>query len=177
MGEDRLPLENRILTQIPKNTVGRYDLIPIFTNQSLLTDIASYLAAPYRGHVDMVAAPEALGWILAVAIAKELEVGFLPIRKQGKLPYHQDQLVSQSYTDYSGDTKVLQVAANGRYKELRFLICDEWIETGSTMQCCMDIISMLGGITIGMAAIGVDSNAKTNTWIEQGLLHNIGKDM
>ena len=177
MDEGRSTLENCILAKIPKKSVGRYDLIPIFSNQSLLDDIASFLAAPYRGQVDIVAAPEALGWIPAVMIAKELGVGFLPIRKQGRLPYPRDLIISRSYTDYSGATKTLQTVATEQYKGLRFLICDEWVETGNTMQCCLDIISALGGITVGMVTIGVDTNAKTDPWIDRKFLHYIGKDM
>ena len=44
MGEGRSSLENRIYAQMPINTVGRYDMIPIFSDPSLLNDIVSYLA-------------------------------------------------------------------------------------------------------------------------------------
>ena len=68
--------------------MGRYDLLPLFTAPGLFSEIVKHLASAFAVKIDYAASPEATGWILGAAIASELGVGFIALRKKGKLPYH-----------------------------------------------------------------------------------------
>ena len=67
------------------HSVGRYDLLPIFSDVTLFNEIIDHLCKPYEGKVDCVLALEATGWILGVAMAQKLGVSFVPVRKGGKI--------------------------------------------------------------------------------------------
>ena len=170
-------LVNRVLAVIPKDSVGRYDLLPIFMNPVLFTDIINYLAAPYVGKIDYVAAPESIGWVLGGAMAKALSVGFVPIRKVDRLPYPKETLVTQCYKDYSGKEKSLEIKCGIIPARCRVLIVDEWVETGASLHCCLDLLEKLGCIIVGLATIGIDYRQGTRDWIDTGFIRYIGKDL
>ena len=170
-------LKDRILEVLPKDSIGRNDLFPVFKNSELFTDIIKYLSTPYVGRIDYVAAPEAIGWIMGSAMAKELNVGFVPLRKIDKLPYPKDVLVSQSYFDYSDTAKALELKESYINAGDRILIVDEWVETGISMRCCMNLLQKLGCTVVGLATIGIDYREETKDWIDNGFVTFIGKGM
>jgi len=189
-------LVKRVLDVLPKGSIGRYDLFPIFKDAELFTEIIQYLAAPYIGKVDYVSAPEAIGWVMGSAMARELNVGFIPLRKIDKLPYPKELLLSQSYVDYSGKTKTLEIkkdcvaagditpAAKSRKSFPAFccrsnniLIVDEWVETGASLHCCVKLLERLGCNIVGLATIGIDYCDGTKNWIDTDFIRYIGKDI
>ena len=87
-----MELKDRIVERLPKRKLIRYDLLPVITDRDLSKDIVNTLAEPYRGKIDMVVAPEAIGWILGDKVADHLGVDFLPLRRGNKLPYEEDDL-------------------------------------------------------------------------------------
>ena len=175
MGDE--DLIKRLIDIIPKDSIGRYDLLPVFKDVTLFAEIVQYLAAPYIGKVDYVAAPEAIGWIMGSAIARELSVGFIPLRKIDRLPYPKDILISQNYVDYSDIRKALEVKVNTVSKGDRILIVDEWIETGETTRCCKSLLEKLGCNIVGLATIGIDYRDATKEWIDSGFIRYIGKNI
>jgi len=108
-------LVQKILNIIPEDSVGRYDLLPVFKDNKLFVEIISTLASSHIGKVDYVAAPESIGWIIGSAMAKELDVGFVPLRKIDKLPYPKETLISQ---DYDGEYRISRKALE--IKKLNF---------------------------------------------------------
>lgn len=72
---------NEIRGILPRNSIGKYDLLTIFTHKTVFDKIVKVLSLDFQNKVDYVAAPEAIGWILGTAIAKELGVGFIGVRK------------------------------------------------------------------------------------------------
>lgn len=93
---------NEIRGILPRNSIGKYDLLTIFTHKTVFDKIVKVLSLDFQNKVDYVAAPEAIGWILGTAIAKELGVGFIGVRKGDKLPYAKEEIISTHFTDYSG---------------------------------------------------------------------------
>ena len=79
-------LKQRAKAVLPAGTIRVYDLMPVFEDAVLFAEITRALAEPFAGRVDVVVAPEALGWVLGAALARELGVGFVGVRKKGKLP-------------------------------------------------------------------------------------------
>jgi len=170
-------LKERITKILPKDSIGRYDLLPIFMDTALFADIVEFLSAPYAGRVDYIAAPEAIGWILGTGVARELKVGFIPLRKADKLPYPKETLISQSYTDYSGKPKTLEIKSGYNGSGKRLLLVDDWVETGATLQCCINLFQKLGCSVIGLATIGIDNRQETKNWIDNDFVTFVGMGM
>ncbi|HFU4497509.1 TPA: adenine phosphoribosyltransferase, partial [Streptococcus suis] len=89
---------NEIRGILPRNSIGKYDLLTIFTHKTVFDKIVKVLSLDFQNKVDYVAAPEAIGWILGTAIAKELGVGFIGVRKGDKLPYAKEEIISTHFT-------------------------------------------------------------------------------
>ena len=96
---------NEIMDILPRNSIGKYDLLTLFAHKTVFDKIVKVLSLGFQNKVDYVAAPEAIGWILGTAIAIELGVGFLGVRKGNKLPYEREEIISTHFTDYSGQDK------------------------------------------------------------------------
>ena len=85
-------LARRILSRMrdvedfPQPGVTFKDLTPVLADGELLAEVVAAHADPWAGQVDLVAGLEARGFILGAAVATRLGVGFLPVRKAGKLP-------------------------------------------------------------------------------------------
>jgi len=170
-------LVKRLLDVIPKDSIGRYDLFPVFKNTELFTEIIKHLAVPYIGRVDYVVAPEAIGWVMGSAMARELNVGFIPLRKIDKLPYPKEVLISQKYVDYSDKEKALEIRKGYVTAGDRILIVDEWVETGVSLHCCINLLEKLGCTIVGLATIGIDYRESTKDWIDTDFIRYIGKNI
>jgi adenine phosphoribosyltransferase len=157
--------------------IGRYDLIPLFSENKFFSEIINILSKPYLNKIDYVISPEALGWILGVGIAQKLNVGFVPIRKENKLPYSENKIIRNVYVDYTKSRKTLEIKDNIINKNSRILIVDEWIETGSTIKSCIKLMENFNCKIIGIATIGIDENENTREWIEKKLVTYIGKNI
>lgn len=169
-------LRDKVLSVIPSDTIGRYDLFPVFRDAKLFSQIVSFLAEPYIGKVDYIASPEAVGWILGTALARELGVGFIPIRKGGRLPYRKEELFFVQYEDYSQTRKTLEINKEIDRTGIRVLIADEWIETGASVKSCMELLENAGFTTVGLAAIGVNYRESTKAWIDTEFVTCVGID-
>ena len=168
-----LELAQRIMDAVPYEKTGRYELLPITREVDLFNDIVKYLSAPFNERIDYVVAPESVGWLLGIAMANELNVGFIPIRKSGKLPYQKDLIASKNYVDYSKKEKGIEIKKDLISRGNRVLIVDDWIETGACIKCCKELLLELGIDIIGLASICVRPGNETKAWIESRYLHFI----
>ena len=112
---------------------------------------------------DVVAGLDAMGFVLGTALATRLNVGFLPIRKAGKLCVDTD---SVTFTNYSGRTQDMEVRTPAFLSGTRVLLVDQWIETGGTMDGAIRLIKRQEGIIAGLVAIAMESNDKTDEYRE-----------
>jgi adenine phosphoribosyltransferase len=100
------------------------------------------LVAPYLGQkIDKVAGLEARGFILGGAVAYHLGCGFVPIRKQGKLP---GSVISQEYTLEYGQA-VLELHEDAIEAGETVLVVDDLLATGGTAEAGVKLIERLGG--------------------------------
>ncbi|HMZ04132.1 MAG TPA: adenine phosphoribosyltransferase [bacterium] len=98
--------------------------------------------------VDLVAGIESRGFIFGAAIAEKMGIGFIPVRKPGKLPY---QTISASYAlEYGENT--LHMHTDAIQPEQRVLIVDDLLATGGTVGATCALVEKLGG---KVAAISV----------------------
>jgi adenine phosphoribosyltransferase len=104
------------------------------------------LADHYRGKdIDVIVSNEARGFIVGAALAYELGVGFVPIRKKGKLPF---KCVDLTYNkEYECDT--IEVHEDAIEKCQKVLLIDDLLATGGTIKANIDLVEKLGGEVIG----------------------------
>ena len=95
--------------------------------------------------IDLVAGLEARGFILGGAVAHQLSVGFVPIRKKGKLP---GATISQAYQLEYGEA-VMEVHDDSVKPGQRVLIVDDLLATGGTAEAGITLIERLGGVVVG----------------------------
>lgn len=147
---------------ISKKTTGRNDVTPVFSEPELFGDLISDLVRPFaKSSFDKVVCLDSLGFILGGAIALRLKKGLVVARKGGKLPYDKKSLVSESFTDYTNQEKILEMRKGSIKKGDRVLIVDEWIETGAQIKATIKLVERLGGAVVGIAAINADRRPET----------------
>ena len=97
--------------------------------------------------VDYVVAPEARGFILGAAIARELRAGFVPARKPGRLPA---EVVTAEYILEYG-IGALEMHADALADGARVLVHDDLLATGGTAKALCELVEQLGGRVVGCA--------------------------
>lgn len=145
---------------IDTNTTGlRYDVSPLFKQVEAFDALIRDLAHPFIGrNIDLVAGIDALGFIIGTGVALSLHKGFIPIRKGGKLPTTVRRI---SFSDYSKQSKWLEIREDSINPGQNILLVDEWIETGAQITAAVQLIEGLSGIIAGITAINMDDNRKT----------------
>ena len=96
--------------------------------------------------IDIVVGPEARGFLIGTPVAYGLGVGFVPIRKPGKLPY--DTVKVEYELEYGTDT--LEMHKDGVLKGQRVAIVDDLLATGGTVAATAKLIESLGGEVVAM---------------------------
>ncbi len=141
------------------------DPTSIYINNHAFCDLLDDLMADLDGvEYDVVAGLDAMGFVLGAALAARSNVGFLPIRKAGKLCVDTD---SVSFSNYSGRTQDMEMRLPAFAPGTRVLLADQWIETGGTMQGAIDLVGRQNGIVAGLVAIAIEDNAATAAYRNQ----------
>lgn len=97
--------------------------------------------------VDVVAGPEARGFIFGCPVACEIGAGFVPVRKPGKLPR---ETVSEEYALEYGTNEV-QIHADSIQPGENVIIVDDLLATGGTVEATIKLVEKLGGKVVGIA--------------------------
>ena len=161
---DRGPRDDRRYLRLmaPNTKGGRFawlDPTSIYINGAAFHDLLADLLADLEGiEADVVAGLDAMGFVLGAALAERLGVGFLPIRKAGKLCVDTD---SVAFTNYSGRTQHMEMRLPAFAPGTRVLLVDQWIETGGTMEGAIALVERQKGRVAGLAAIAVESTGRT----------------
>ena len=137
----------RTVPDFPIKGILFRDITPLIGDPAALKEAVERMAAPWRDHgIELVAAMEARGFIVGAAIAIELEAGFVPIRKTGKLPW---KTKSAEYTlEYRSD--VLHIHEDAVKPGQRVLVVDDLIATGGTAKAVIELVEALGGEVAGV---------------------------
>ena len=154
------------LSIMSPNTKGEkfawLDPTSIYINGEAFHDLLDDLVADLDGlTVDVVAGLDAMGFVLASALATRLGVGFLPVRKAGKLCVATDKV---SFSNYSGRTQDMEMRQPAFAPGTKVLVVDQWVETGGTMGAAIDLVRRQGGIVAGLAAIAIEENSVTDAY-------------
>lgn len=150
MGVETLADKIRKIENWPQKGILFHDITPVLQSAEYFRLLVDLLVYRYMGQkVDVVAGLDARGFIIGAALAYQLNVGFVPIRKKGKLPF---DTVSQSYALEYGEATV-EIHTDAIKPGARVLLVDDLVATGGTMLAGVELIRKLGGEVIEAAAI------------------------
>ena len=132
----------RTVPDFPIKGINFYDITTLFDNKITFNYIIQLLSERYKSKgLDKIVAIEARGFILGSALAHSLDLGFVPIRKKGKLPY---KTISNTYSlEYGEDT--IEIHVDAINKNDKVLLVDDLIATGGTAQASADLVKQLNG--------------------------------
>ena len=161
---DKGPRDDRwYLAIMAPNTKGEkfawLDPTSIYINGRAFNDLLDDLQTDLKGiEVDVVGGLDAMGFVLGAALAARLGVGFLPIRKAGKLCVDTDKV---SFSNYSGRTQDMEMRLPAFAPGTKVLLVDQWVETGGTMRGAVELVERQQGKVAGMVAIAIEETAQS----------------
>ncbi len=138
----------RVIPDFPQPGIRFKDITTLLNNGLVYQAAIKELEKFARDKkIDLVAGPEARGFVVGAPLAVSLGVGFVPIRKKGKLPW---KTVEASYDlEYGKD--ILAVHEDAIKKGDRVFIADDLLATGGTIKTTIDLVRKLGGEVVGAA--------------------------
>ncbi len=140
----------RTIVDFPHDGIMFRDVTTLFADARGFRMAIDQLLHPYAGvRFDKVVGLEARGFILGGAIAHQLSVGFVPVRKKGKLP---GTVISEEYTLEYGEA-VVEIHDDAIQAGEKVLLVDDLLATGGTAEAGLKLIERLGGEVIGCAFI------------------------
>ena len=147
-----MPIKSRIRTvpDYPKPGIMFRDVTTLLGDTQGLRKTVDELVQPFTGNrIDKVAAVEARGFILGGAVAHQLGVGFVPVRKKGKLPW---ATIGQDYElEYGSDRVEMHKDAIAAGEKV--LLVDDLIATGGTAEATLKLIERAGGEIVGCSFV------------------------
>lgn len=140
----------RTIPDYPKVGIQFRDVTSLWQNAQGFRRTVDELVSPYAGlRIDKVIGIEARGFVIGGAVAHQLSVGFVPVRKKGKLPYH---VISEQYDlEYGNDT--LEIHQDAILPDEQVLIVDDLIATGGTTKAAIKLVRRLKGNVVGCSFV------------------------
>ncbi|MBN1220645.1 MAG: adenine phosphoribosyltransferase [Anaerolineae bacterium] len=138
----------RSVPNFPIEGILFYDITTLLKNPAALKESIDRLVKHYRdAGVEVVVGVESRGFIYGTPLAYQLGVGFVPVRKPGKLPA---ETAAESYELEYG-TNTIEIHVDGIQKGQKVLIVDDLLATGGTAKACCNLVEKLGGEVVGVA--------------------------
>jgi adenine phosphoribosyltransferase len=139
----------RDIPDFPQPGVVFRDITPLLGDADAFRDATERMAAPFDRSITKVVGVEARGFILAAPIAVALGVGFVPVRKPGKLPW--DTHAHSYELEYGTDT--LEVHRDALGADDRVLVVDDVLATGGTAAATAALVRRVGGVVVGLSVL------------------------
>jgi adenine phosphoribosyltransferase len=136
----------RDVPDFPKPGILFRDLTPLMGDGAAMREAIDMLAeAVVRHRPELVVAIESRGFIFGAPVAASLGVGFVPVRKPGKLPHRTRR---RSY-DLEYGTDALEMHADAVVQGARVVIVDDLLATGGTAAATVELVREIGGLVVG----------------------------
>mgnify|MGYP001054978580 CR=1 FL=1 len=137
----------RVIEDFPKKGIRFKDITTLLQDKDALKESINRmkdLADNFNG--ELIVGPEAIGFILGTPLAYAMNLGFVPVRKPGKLP---SEVISQEYfLEYGKDS--LEIHKDAIKPNQRVIIVDDLLATGGTLLSTAKLIEKLGGKVVGI---------------------------
>ena len=141
----------RDIPDFPKPGIVFKDITPVLAHADAMSTIIDLIVVHFgRGTVDKVVGIEARGFILAAPVAYHFNAGFVPIRKEGKLPW---ETVSEEYELEYGAATTIELHKDAIENGERVLIVDDVLATGGTARAAASLVERCGGVIRGIACL------------------------
>jgi len=138
----------RDIPNFPKDGILFKDITTLLQDAQAFKQAVDLMADTYRGKdVELVVGVESRGFIFGGALAYLLNAGFVPVRKEGKLPSHK---ISESYALEYGSA-VLEIHKDAIKKGEAVVIVDDLLATGGTARATARLVEQLGGRVVGIS--------------------------
>jgi len=131
----------RDVPDFPKPGILFKDITPMLASPEAMQAATDQLAALDFGKVDKIAAIESRGFLFGVPLAMRLGVGFVPIRKPGKLPWKTNRVEYE--LEYGTDA--VEIHQDAIQQGERVLLVDDLLATGGTMGAAVELVEACGG--------------------------------
>ena len=169
-----MELKNYIasIPDFPKQGILFRDMTPLLQDNEALTCALDKMAKFAKElNADVIVGPEARGFIFGTPVAYKLNIGFVPVRKPGKLPR---KTVEFKY-DLEYGTNTLCIHEDAIKKGQKVVIIDDLLATGGTVEAAVKLIEKLGGTVVGLAFLmeldDLNGREKLKGYKVESLLH------
>lgn len=145
-----MDLKNYVATVLdfPKKGIVFRDITPLMNSGEAYKEATDQIVNFAKEHnIDVVVGPEARGFIFGCPVSYSLGIGFVPVRRPGKLPR---EVIEYSY-DLEYGSNVLCMHKDSIKPGQRVLIIDDLLATGGTIEAVIKLVESLGGIVAGLA--------------------------
>ncbi len=148
--EERLKRIIRDVPGFPRAGIVFKDITPILADPALFRETLEALGRPFKGgSVEKVLGIESRGFIFGPPLAVQLDAGFVPARKPGKLPR---ETISETYAlEYGSDA--LEIHRDALRKGERVLVVDDLLATGGTAAAATRLVKRQGAEVVGVAFV------------------------
>lgn len=138
----------RSIPDFPKEGILFKDITPLLKDKVALKEAIEKMADLFRDYdIDYIVGIEARGFLVGTPLAIELDKGFIPIRKPGKLPH---DVLNVSYELEYGKNEI-EIHKDSINKGDKILIVDDLLATGGTTLAATEMVEKLGGEVVGCA--------------------------
>lgn len=144
---DDIRVAIRDVPDFPKPGIIFKDITPVLGDPELFAAVVRLFVDQHRDQgIGRIAAIDARGFIFGGAVARELGIGFVPVRKKGKLPY---KAIEESY-DLEYGSATLCVHEDAFEKGEKVVIIDDLLATGGTARATVNLVERAGGVVAGI---------------------------
>ena len=154
--KNELKSELNIRTEknFPIQGIEFIDITPLIIQKETIKEIIQKFKEELKNKkIDYIVAPEARGFLFGVAIAEQLGIGCIPVRKKGKLPPTAVEVVFDYEKEYGKDKLELPKLVNTTYENKNFYIIDDIYATGNTIKAICNAIENLDGNIVGKGVV------------------------
>ncbi|WP_313515207.1 adenine phosphoribosyltransferase [Sphingobacterium sp.] len=150
MIEEQLKTYIRDIPDFPQPGIVFKDITPLLQQPELVKLAVQEFAKKLEGiEIDVIAGIESRGFLFGFLLAQELNKPFVPIRKQGKLPFH---TISESYKLEYGQATI-EMHEDAIQQGTKVLMHDDLLATGGTVVAASKLVEKLGGVITGYSFV------------------------
>jgi len=140
----------RDIPDFPKPGIIFKDITPILKDAELCSEVIETFVSRMEGNkIDVIAGIESRGFLFGLMLANRLQIPFVPIRKQGKLPAK----TIQEPCELEYGSAILELHADAIIPGQRVMIHDDLLATGGTVSAATRLVQKLGGVVAGYSFV------------------------
>ena len=148
-------LNIRTELDFPIEGIEFIDINPMLIDKDVYNEvIEKFIQEVQDKNIDYIISPEARGFLFGCPVSSKLNIGFIPVRKKGKMPPTTVEVGFEYEKEYGKDILELpNLIYNESYKDKNFYIIDDIYATGNTARAIKETVQKLGGNVLGIAVV------------------------